>query len=82
MCNGKDAEIKQIAGEIERYLNHHPNAADTAEGITHWWFLRQRYELYGNLVQQALDYLVLNAVLEAKPNLGGHKIYSSKATKT
>lgn len=75
-------EIKRVADEIENYLTNHPNAADTAEGIINWWFLKQQYDISSQLVQQALDYLVLNSVLEFKTNLSGHKIYSSKETKT
>jgi hypothetical protein len=45
-----------IADMIERYVNKHPRAADTARGISHWWV-----EGRGGSpadVQQALDHLV------------------------
>ena len=31
------ADVERIAREIESYLSAHPDAADTAEGITTWW---------------------------------------------
>jgi hypothetical protein len=47
-----------IAGIIERYVNDHPRAADTPEGIRGWWVARQRYDESLDDVQNALDYLV------------------------
>ena len=32
-----DRVTRSIAYEIERYLQRHPGAADTAEGIRAWW---------------------------------------------
>jgi hypothetical protein len=50
--------IVVIAGIIERYLNEHPRAADTPEGICRWWVARRRYDESLHDVQNALDYLV------------------------
>lgn len=47
-----------IAGIIERYLNEHPRAADTPEGICSWWIARQRYDESLDDVQNAINYLV------------------------
>ena len=72
-----DTSVKQIADEILSYLKNHPNAADTVEGITKWWLLRQRFEVSIILVQRALDYLVSTSAVEIKTNLSGNKVYSN-----
>lgn len=35
--SGSDALVRAIAEGIERYLEQHPDAADSAEGICAWW---------------------------------------------
>jgi hypothetical protein len=46
-----------IGGPILRYLNEHPDAADTAEGIRQWWLLHDDETSVAD-VQTALDALV------------------------
>jgi Fe2+ or Zn2+ uptake regulation protein len=52
-----DDSVRTIAEEIVRYLDGHPNAADTVEGIVQWWLARQRYDATKVSVQRALDKL-------------------------
>ena len=33
----REESVQAIAEEIERYLAKHPEAADSAEGISAWW---------------------------------------------
>jgi hypothetical protein len=61
---GHDPEVIALASEIERYLEEHPEAADTKEHIARWWILRQRIEAGLALTQEALDYLEANGVVE------------------
>ena len=54
--------------EVDRavlaYLEAHPNAADTLEGITAWW-LEQRRIRYGvEIVSGALERLISNGAVE------------------
>src|SRR4051794_16371279 len=56
-----DERILLMANLIERYVSEHPDAGDTASGISQWW-------LEGDggppaQLQQALDYLVENVRL-------------------
>ena len=76
MSISNDSDVKQIAECIVSYLNSHPNAADTVEGITEWWLLRQQIEVSSALVQQALDCLVSKSVVKFNVNLSGNKVYS------
>jgi len=41
VCEGED-RINRVATEIERYLETHPLAADSLEGIAIWWLTQQR----------------------------------------
>jgi hypothetical protein len=46
-----------IAREILRYLEQHPSAADTLDGIAQWWLLRQWTERRLAEVERALSLL-------------------------
>jgi|ThiBioDrversion3_1041553.scaffolds.fasta_scaffold37362_2 hypothetical protein len=50
--------------EIIEYLHLHPYAADTVDGIIHWWLSRQRYETAKAVIQRALDDLVNQGVID------------------
>ncbi len=71
-----EIEITMIAREITEYLAGHPHAADTLGGITRWWLARQRYEQAVDLVQKALDYLVIQGVVNTTAMPGGSVVYS------
>ena len=57
-CIVKNEELEWLAMEIRDYLDAHPNAADSLEGVAKWWLRRQRYEQALEKVRNALDYLV------------------------
>jgi hypothetical protein len=48
----------EIADVIERYVQNHPKAADTSEGIRSWWVTHERCGDSPGEVQMALDHLV------------------------
>ena len=52
-----DPDVEVLAQEVLRYLEQHPEAADTTEHIARWWILRQRIEAALAKTQKALDYL-------------------------
>lgn len=49
--------------KILNYLAEHPNAADTVEGIVHWWLLDRAIVEEEERVGQALDLLVQKGLL-------------------
>lgn len=55
--------VAEVASEIEHYLETHPAAADSLEGIASWWLSRQRISLELNLVLAALARLSDEGVL-------------------
>jgi len=64
----------QIEAEILDYLDTHPNAQDTLEGIVEWWLLRQRIAVATAHVKEALDELVeLGLLTESRG--GGSRTY-------
>jgi len=69
-----EAVVRAVADEIARYLDRHPKAADSAEGIRRWWIGRQRLEESLAATQCALDYLERQGVV-AKKRLGDQTIY-------
>jgi hypothetical protein len=71
------SEIEDIAGKIRCYLLEHPNAADSLEGIVHWWLVRQQVEFSAVKVKMALDYLVSNDLISKSTTVGGQVVYAN-----
>jgi hypothetical protein len=71
--------IKAIANEITNYLNQHQFAADTVEGICHWWISKQRIEEEQKRVLAALDYLLQKELISKRQLPDGSLLYSSQA---
>lgn len=53
-----ERSIRALARRIAAYLSKHPDAADSAEGISRWWLSQMRIDANGGSVQHALDLLV------------------------
>jgi hypothetical protein len=66
-----------IAEVIERYVQYHPKAADTSEGIRSWWVIRERAGDSPGEVQMALDYLVDSRRLSRSIMTDGTVVYSA-----
>ena len=63
-----------MANLIERYASEHPQAGDTADGISQWWLAG-----HGGSpaeLQEALDYLVENVRLSRIVLADGTVIYA------
>ena len=58
MTNDVVDNVAEVAGEIQRYLENHPRAADSLDGILLWWLGHQRLQESRHAVQCALDHLV------------------------
>ena len=63
--------------EIAAYLDSHPDAADSAEGILTWWLARQRYAQTKRNVEQALEYLTEQGLVRISEERPQGRIYSS-----
>lgn len=58
-----EERVKAVAREIEHYLQAHPQAADSWEGIATWWVSRQRIREEVALVRAALEKLLEKEVV-------------------
>lgn len=72
----QDEQLEKVADEIIRYLQQHQFAADTLEGISHWWITRQRIEEDKQRVHAALEYLVERRQLHCRQLPDGSVLYS------
>lgn len=67
----ENGELESAVREIERYLRAHPNASDTLQGVRDWWLEGLAAVLPLTVVQLALDRLVADRVVGARPIPGG-----------
>ena len=54
----KESEKEELTIDILAYLDEHPRAQDTLEGIVEWWLLERQIRQRMALIQSALDELV------------------------
>ncbi|MDX1656196.1 MAG: hypothetical protein R3310_13375 [Candidatus Competibacteraceae bacterium] len=74
--DGSDTQVLAVVDEIRRYLRHHPEAADTVEGISHWWLGNPGAWQALETVQQALDLLIHEGVVQKTQTADGKAVYS------
>ncbi len=71
-----DDDVLALAEEIAAYLDSHPDAADSFEGIVTWWLDRQRYARAKRSVERALERLQAHGLVRIDETPAG-RIYSS-----
>jgi hypothetical protein len=60
---------------LERYLEQHPEAADSAPGVAQWWLPSVGVELPEAVVQQALEVLEARGQVLRTTLQGGQVIW-------
>ena len=55
---------KKISESVYRYLQRHPEAGDTLEGITRWWLEFERSEQYVDEVSAAIESMLQKGVVK------------------
>ena len=68
-------DLAHTVQQLSRYLRHHPNACDTAEGIARWWLRSARAPVPLTLVEAALDHLLALDLLQAQRAADGRVRY-------
>lgn len=71
------ADPVDLANQILAYLDEHPDAADTLEGVVDWWLIRTRYLRGLSQVQATLDLLVERGQVVEMVNTDGSRVYSA-----
>jgi hypothetical protein len=72
----QDARLVEVLETIMRYLDSHPDAADTVEGIAEWWLPRALCADVP-LVEQALARLLGQGLVRRQSNIDRHVLYSA-----
>jgi len=76
--NNSLSRVEALSRLILDYLQKHPKASDTLEGIATWWLEQQRIEDLVEEVAEALELLVKKGTIIAHKNLNGTTIYKIK----
>ena len=77
-----DDEEKFLAEQIMRYLESHPDAADSPEGIAMWWIPHQRQKESVEKVTKVLKVLVDKGGVQKKELKDGSIVYTAVKGKT
>ena len=72
-----DDKVRAIAAQIERYLDEHPDAADSAAGIHRWWLPLSFADVPLSEVEAALDAQVQAGRMERARTADGAFVYRS-----
>ena len=75
MTHPDERDVARIAADVRKYLELHPHAMDTVEGITNWWLPILRYEEARERVQQALEYLESLGEIARRQMPDGRSLY-------
>lgn len=68
-------DSNMIARQILNYLEEHPSASDTLEGISTWWVQQQQLNESINAVQGALQKLKEQGIIKEQKTPGGRTLY-------
>ena len=74
---GFSREPEATASEIARYLEQHPRASDTAEGVLQWWLKGHEFALPLEHVRSALESLVAKGVATRRTLPDGTIVYGT-----
>jgi len=77
MPEADEDAVRAIAAEIERYVEAHPGAADTAEGIQRWWLSHPLADESAAMVIEALDLLIARGVMASTTLPDGRALYAA-----
>jgi hypothetical protein len=72
------AQVNAVAREIERYLDAHPDAADTIDGVMQWWLPPTSAAVPRASVERALAALVAKGAVGSRTLVDGTVIYGRR----
>jgi hypothetical protein len=68
----------EVTEEVLSYLDRHPDAADSLDGIVQWWLPRQRYEIERERIEAVLEVLVKKGLLVKSRLVDGTVVYARR----
>lgn len=75
MDKNKEFIAASLREALMNYLQGHPHAADTLEGITQWWLTGVDPAVTPSMIQQALDELILEKKISSDVLGDGSVLY-------
>lgn len=72
------AQVNAVAREIERYLDAHPEAADTIDGVMQWWLPATTAAVSRAIAERALAVLVEKGEIVSRTLVDGTVIYARR----
>ena len=76
MADEAQPDVEELVSRLQAYLDAHPKAADTLEGISRWWLGASATRISPDDVLQALQELQRRGVIEVHTVPGGAKVYA------
>jgi len=67
----QNSEVSQLMQQIRSYLELHPNAADSLEGIEHWWLVQTSKKNNNEAIKVAIERLVAEGYLTVSKAVQG-----------
>jgi phosphatidylserine/phosphatidylglycerophosphate/cardiolipin synthase-like enzyme len=73
----RNGNVEASAEAIRRYLQAHPHASDTVDGVLRWWLAPQEFTLPTERVREALERLVAEGIAVRRTLPDGTVIYAA-----
>lgn len=73
----RNGNVEASAEAIRRYLQAHPHASDTVDGVLRWWLAPQQFTLPAEQVREALERLVAERIMVRRTLPDGTVIYAA-----
>jgi hypothetical protein len=70
--------VDRLAAAIARYVNDHPNASDTVEGVGRWWVPEDAVHASTEQLERALDLLVARRIVMRRALPDGRLVYTAR----
>jgi hypothetical protein len=80
-CPPPNPKLPELARQILRYLQEHPKAQDTVEGIAVWWVSERAIKRWLPQLRKSIAALVAHGYLEKRTARDGRVLYRVARTR-
>ena len=74
-------EIEHVADTIRAYLDTHPSASDSLDGVLQWWLDPLGTRVSPVVATAALERLIRLGVVESRPLPDGGRLFAARLTR-